>query len=70
MFEVRLGKIKGTPGVLTIPQLIKFSKFVSLGKYLLNQVNILNLDYGDMMIKTWTLAPKNLKSAQGHRGVN
>lgn len=71
MFEVRLGKGKGIPGVLTIPLLIKLPKFVSFSKYLLSQVHILNLKYGDIkMIKTQTLAPKDSKSAQGHREVN
>lgn len=57
--------------MLTIPLLIKLPKFVSFRKYLLSQVNILNLKYGDIkMIKTQTLAPKDSKSAQGHREVN
>lgn len=57
--------------MLTIPLLIKLPKFVSFSKYLLSQVNILNLKYGDIkMIKTRTSAPKNSKSAQGHREVN
>lgn len=57
--------------MLTIPRLIKLPKFVSFSKYLLSQVNILNLKYGDIkMIKTRTSAPKNSKSAQGHGEVN
>lgn len=47
MFDLRLGKGKGTSGVLTVPWFVKLSKFVSLNKYLLSQVNILNLHYGD-----------------------
>ena len=44
MFDLRLGKGKGTSGVLTVPWFVKLFNYVSLDKYLLSQVNILNLD--------------------------
>lgn len=57
--------------MLNIPMLIKLCKFASFNRYLLSQVNILNLDYGDRKtIKTQALAPKSSKSAQEHREVN
>ena len=47
MSDLRLGKGKGTSGVLTVPWFVKLFNYVSLDKHLLSQVNILNLDYGD-----------------------